>query len=234
VEGVKILARKLYELAGKNPELRFSPYCWRIRFALAHKDIEVETVPWHFTDTEALRFSGQARVPVLVDGDRTIHDSFAIASYLEEHYSDHPPLFPNGNLFGVRFINAWADSIVHPGISRLVVSDIVHILRPEDQAYFRESREKLFGRTLEEVTANRDQTVIDFRKLLQPVRIVLKSQPWLGGEQPDYSDYILAGSFMWARCVSRFEFLDPEDAVSEWFARVRGLFGGLGENAVRA
>jgi len=228
------LTRTLYELAGHNPDVRFSPYCWRIRFALAHKDLECATVPWHFTDPEALHFSGQARVPVLVDGDNTVHDSFAIAAYLEEQYSDHPPLFPSGSVAGARFINAWTDSIVHPALARLVVLDIWTILRPQDQPYFRQSREKLFGRTLEEVTANRDETVHDFRKLLQPVRIVLKSQLWLGGDQPDYADYVLAGSFMWARCVSRFEFLEPEDVIYEWFARVRALFGGLGENALRA
>ncbi len=228
------MARQLYELAGKNPELRFSPYCWRVRFALEHKDLECSTIPWHFTDTAMLKFSGQSRVPVLVDGDRTIHDSFAIASYLEEAYSDHPPLFPSGSVAGARFVNAWADTVINPGLARLVVLDIYNILSPKDQPYFRETREKLWGCTLEHLVSDRDVTVHDFRKSLQPARIVLKSQAWLGGDQPDYSDYALAGSFMWAHCVSQFAFLEPGDVIAEWFARVRGLFGGLGENATRA
>ncbi len=228
------MSRKLYELAGKNPELVFSPYCWRTRFALAHKDLECETIPWRFTDKAIIAFSGQPRVPVLVDGDRTISDSFVIAEYLEEHYSDHPPLFPSGSVAAARFVNAWADSVVNPGLARLVVTDIFKILSPKDQPYFRETREKLWGCTLEELTADRDTTVLAFRKSLQPARMVLKSQTWLGGDQPDYADYALAGSFMWAHCVSRFAFLEPEDVLSEWFARVRDLFGGLGENAKRA
>jgi hypothetical protein len=37
------MARTLYDLAGADPDLRFSPYCWRTRLALAHKGLEVET-----------------------------------------------------------------------------------------------------------------------------------------------------------------------------------------------
>lgn len=227
------MARILYELAGKDNSVRFSPYCWRIRFALAHKDLQAETVPWHFTDKQAIDFSGQGRVPVLVDGDKVVHDSFAIAAYLEDAYPDHPPLFPSGSLAEARFINAWADSTVHPLIARMVVSDIFNVIRLEDQDYFRETREKMFGRKLEEVTANRDETVVVFRAALQPVRIVLKAQEWLGGDQPSYADYILGGSLMWARCVSHFELLEEADVVAEWFARLRGLYDNLGERAKR-
>lgn len=228
------MAITLYELAGEDSELRFSPYCWRVRFALAHKDLPVETVPWYFTDPEALRFTGQGKVPVIIDGDTVVYDSFAIATYLETHYDDHPSLFPSANLAHARLINGWVDSTIHPYLGRMVVSDIVPVLAERDRVHFRETREKMFGRKLEEVTANRDQTVQEFRRALQPVRIALKSEPWLGGEQPDYVDYILAGSLMWARCVSRFEILEPEDVVADWFARVRGLFGGMAENARRA
>jgi glutathione S-transferase len=41
---------RLYDLAGAQPERRFSPYCWRIRLALAHKNLPVETIPWRFTE----------------------------------------------------------------------------------------------------------------------------------------------------------------------------------------
>ena len=37
---------RLYDLAGADPDRRFSPYCWRTRLALAHKELPVETVPW--------------------------------------------------------------------------------------------------------------------------------------------------------------------------------------------
>ena len=46
----------------------FSPYYWRVSMALAHKGLEVESIPWHFSEKEAISFSGQVRVSALVDG----------------------------------------------------------------------------------------------------------------------------------------------------------------------
>jgi glutathione S-transferase len=72
----------LHDLAGADPALRFSPYCWRTKFALAHKGLPVDTVPWRFTDTDAIAFSGQGRVPVIQDEVTVVSDSWAIAEYL--------------------------------------------------------------------------------------------------------------------------------------------------------
>lgn len=98
----------LYDLAGADPDLRFSPYCWRTRFALAHKGLPVTTIPWRFSDKAVIAFSGQDRVPVIRDGDRIVSDSWAIACHLDAAY-------PTPGLFGgaagqahARFINAWA------------------------------------------------------------------------------------------------------------------------------
>ena len=77
------MAIVMHDLAGQNPDLRFSPYCWRTRLALAHKGLEVETVPWRFTHRDALAFSGQAKVPVNRDRDAVVSDSWAIAGALE-------------------------------------------------------------------------------------------------------------------------------------------------------
>ena len=87
------MARKLFELCGTDPVRRFSPYCWRSRMALAHKGLEAEVVPWRFTETEALASAGSDKVPVLVDGAKTIADSWSIAEYLEECYPEAPNLF---------------------------------------------------------------------------------------------------------------------------------------------
>src|SRR5215469_14553619 len=101
----------LYDLAGADPDLRFSPYCWRTRFALAHKGLPVETVPWRFMEREAIAFSNQARVPVIRDGERIVFDSWTIAGYLEETYPALS-LFGNGGQAHAQFINAWADSVL--------------------------------------------------------------------------------------------------------------------------
>ena len=69
------MAITLYDLAGVEADRRFSPFCWRTRMALAHKGIEVETVPWRFTEKDRLPQPNGGRVPVIVDGGQVVHDS---------------------------------------------------------------------------------------------------------------------------------------------------------------
>ena len=219
------MARTLYDLAGADPDLRFSPYCWRARLALAHKGLEVETVPWRFTEKDVIAFSGQGTVPVLIDGETTVGDSWAIAVYLEERYPDRPSLFggPSG-VAPTRFVNAWADTILNPGIVRLILADIFAVLHDKDKAYFRQTREQRFGIPLEQVSADRDSRLPAFRQTLEPLRGMLQRQPYLGGELPIYADYIVLGSFQWARCVSSFELLEPDDPIAAWRARLLDRF----------
>ncbi|HEY7383610.1 MAG TPA: glutathione S-transferase family protein [Beijerinckiaceae bacterium] len=229
------MTRVLYDLAGADPAVRFSPYCWRARLALAHKGLPVETVPWRFTDKDAIASSGQGRVPVLVDGGKTVSDSWAIAVYLEDAYPDRPSLFGGaGGRNVTRFVNAWADTTLNGGIIRLVVSDIAAIVHDKDKAYFRASREQRFGMPLEEVTAGRAERVKAFRETLLPLRHTLSAQPYLGGAEPAYADYIVFGSFQWARCCSGFELLEPADPVASWRERMLDRFDGLARRAPRA
>ena len=87
------MAITLYDLAGVEADRRFSPFCWRTRMALAHKGLEVETVPWRFTEKDKLPQPNGGRVPVIVDGGQVVHDSSTIAEYLENRYPDRPSLF---------------------------------------------------------------------------------------------------------------------------------------------
>ena len=223
--------RTLFDLAGAEDERRFSPYCWRTRMALAHKGLTVDTVPWRFTEKAAIAPS--AKVPVLIDGETTIADSWAIAIYLEETYPDAPSLFGAPAAIPVtRFLNAWADRVLVPGIAPLIVRDIHDCLHEKDQAYFRTSREKAFGATLEQVMANRETRVEAFRRSLDPLRLVLRTQPFVGGAAPTYADYIAFGTLQWPRCTSSFPLLEPADPISAWFDTMLDLFDGLGRRAM--
>jgi glutathione S-transferase len=161
----------LYDLAGAEAERRFSPFCWRAKMALAHKGLAVETVPWRFTEKDKLPQPNAGRVPVLVDGARVVHDSTAIADYLEEQYPSRPSLF--GGEVGrglVRFVQNWTETVLQPGLIRLVLLDIYRHIGPEDQAYFRGDREKRFGTTLEEFVGDRAARLPAFRATLDPLR----------------------------------------------------------------
>ena len=56
--------------------------------------------------------------------------------------------------------------------------------------------------------ASRDKAVEGFRKSLDPLRLTLRTQAYLGGAAPNYADYIVFGAFQWARVVSPFKLLD--------------------------
>ena len=221
---------KMYDLAGADKNRRFSPYCWRIRMALAHKRLNVECMPWHFTEKDKIKFSGQERVPVLIDGSNTISDSWEIAKYLESAYPDRPSLkLDNGE---VLFIKFWSETVLHPELLQLLVLDIHDNLSLEDQSYFRESREKMLGKTLEEVVANRQEQLPRIQKLLTPLRSTLSKQEYLSGETPGFSDYIVFGAFQWARCVSGFSILNADDIVYKWRDKMLNIYEGLALSAV--
>ncbi|NKC34252.1 glutathione S-transferase family protein [Falsiroseomonas selenitidurans] len=219
---------QLFDLAGADPARRFSPYCWRVRMALAAKGLAVETLPWRFTEGARLAAHGAEKVPLLLHGDRAIADSWTIAEYLEDRFPDGPSLFGgDGGRALARFVNAWADSVQIPGIVRLVVADIPAVLDPADVAYFRTSREARFGQTLEAVQADRVAQVEVFRRSLLPLRLMLRAQPFLGGAAPLHADSIVFGGFQWARCVSPFPLLAADDPVAAWRQRMLDLHGGL-------
>ena len=222
------MARKLYELVGVEADRPFSPYCWRTRMALAHKGLAVECVPWRFTEKDAIAFSGQGRVPVLVDGDQTVHDSWTIAGYLEERYPDKPSLFDGltGKAMAAFFGN-WVDNAVNPAVMRVVLMDIYGQLREADKVYFRTSREERFGMTLEAIVADPEVKLTALRQVLQPARLTLQQQPYLGGAAPKYADYILFGAFQWARAVSPRQLLAADDPVAAWRARLLEAHGGV-------
>lgn len=226
------MARRMYDLCGADPAIRFSPYCWRTRLALAHKGLAVETIPWRFTEAATLRAHGAEKVPLLLDGDRAVADSWAIAEYLEDAYPDRPSLFGGeGGRALARFVNGWADATMIAGVARLVVSDIPALLGSEDRAYFVGSREKRFGMGLDQVTADRATRVVAFREALTPLRLVLRARPFLHGDAPAYADAIAFGGLQWARCVSPFPLLVPEDPVHAWRERMLDVYGGIARAA---
>ena len=223
---------RLYDLAGADPNRRFSPYCWRIRLALAHKRLAIETIPWRFTEKAEIAPSGSKTVPVLVDGDRWIADSWTIANYLEDAYPDSPSLFGSAAAQRLtRHYSSLADTLVTT-IFPFIALDILQRVADKDRDYFRTSREQRIGKTLEALVADRDARLAGFRASLAPLRATLKTQAFFGGDEPLYADYALFGQFQWARCISPFALLEEADPVKLWRDRLLDCFDGLAREAV--
>jgi glutathione S-transferase len=222
----------LYELAGADPELRFSPHCWKTRMALAHKGLEAKGVPWRFTDKDAIAFSGQGLVPVLLHDGAVISDSWRIALHLERDFPDRPSLFGGESAVPLAaFVNDWADNVLLPAIAHIIVLDIYERVDARDKDYFRSSREQRFGRSLEAVVADRPGHLANFRRALSPLRKTLKEREYLSGSAPAYADYAVFGMFMWSRCVSPVELLEPDDPVHAWRQRLLDAHGGMAGRA---
>lgn len=221
----------LFELKGKG-DLRFSPYAWRARLALAHKGLEAERMAIGFTEKAKIASGGYKQVPVLVDGGTEVPDSWAIACHLEDNYPDRPSLFggPVGRA-GACFINAWADSRLHPAMAPLILGDVFDRVEDADRAYFRETREARFGTTIEAVHAARDSKLAAWDEAMTPLRLTLKRQPYLSGEAPAYADYIVFGSLQWARCASPYPLFTREDPIHAWREHMLDLFGAMPRHA---
>jgi glutathione S-transferase len=226
--GDKEMALVLYELVGKN-DRRYSGYCWRTRMAIAHKGLDVTYEPFWHGDAARIAFSGQARVPVLLDGTHVVADSWSIACYLDDAYPDRTRLMDGRHGRALtRLINIWADTQIDIPIVRSSFLDILHNLHPNvDTANFRATREARFGKTLEALQAGHPANVTELNRNLAPLRALLREQKWVNGSEPAYADYIVFGSLQSPRCLVGRRFLEDDDPIAEWFARATRLFNGL-------
>lgn len=216
----------LYELAGADESRPFSPHVWKVRMVLEHKQLKYRTIPVRFVEIGAVEGGISKTLPIIRDGDKVVADSFAVARYLEETYPDRPTLFggPGGEA-AARFIERWAFTQLHPYLGSSALTDIYDRLDEGSKAYFRESREKRFGKTLEAAAAARDAGRDAFAARLEPLRSMLEFQPYIGGQQPLFGDYIVFGALQWMRIVSVYKFVD-EPGINAWFERCLDLFGG--------
>ncbi|MGF1535670.1 MAG: glutathione S-transferase family protein [Elainellaceae cyanobacterium] len=211
---------KLYELAGESDSYRFSPYCWRARLALAHKGIDVETVPWRFTEKDAIAFSGQGQVPVLVDGDRTVIDSWAIAEYLDDAYPENSVLGNGTTQALCYFVKCWDETVLQRYLGPLILLNVYEHLHPKDKDYFRGSREAKIGQSLEEFSVDLEAKLDAFRKVLSPLRRTVMNQPFIAGTAPKFADHIVMGRLQMARVVSPLPPLAEDDPIFEWQERM--------------
>lgn len=229
------MTRLLYALAGTDKTRQFSPHVWKTVMSLAHKGLDYETVPVGFTEIRTIENGSTATVPLLRDGDRLVGDSFEIALYLDAAYPERPSLFGGeGGKAMARFIENWSQSTLHMAVTRIAILAIHDLLGPVDRQYFRRSREERLGASLEDIAAAGRAEIEGFAKKLQPLRNMLKVQPFIGGEGPLFPDYIVFGALQWLRTTAGTKVLEEDDPVALWFARCLDLHGGIGHRVTAA
>jgi glutathione S-transferase len=208
---------------------RPSPYSWRIRYALAHKELDVEYRPMRFSDVETVqRLSGQRLVPILVDSQTVVHDSWKIATYLEDRFPDRPSLFGGATSRAVtRLLNHWADTTIRSPLLLLAIPELVQNLCPEDRDYFVRSREREFGMTVEQIRCQSARWRKQFEAACVPLEQLLREQEFIGGHSPRYADYIVFSHILRADLCCPKDVFQPDSAIALWRLRMCDLFDGL-------
>ncbi|MEM9357349.1 MAG: glutathione S-transferase N-terminal domain-containing protein [Pseudomonadota bacterium] len=226
---------QLYDLTDATRQVFFSPYCWRIRMALRHKGLDVESVPWHFTDKELIGQTGPPRVPVIVDGEKWVNESSTIAAYLDETYPDRPLLMKDAAaLASAQFVEAWCNFSVFAPMRAMAVMNVFKIIHEKDKAYFRESREKMLKTKLEQLSTDPIAEKAALTAALRPAEDLFGKQSFFGGDGPSYADYVLFGTLMWPYMVCPESPLEPDSNVAGWFDRLLDLNDGYARSAKRA
>ena len=221
------MSLKLFELVGTDESRPFSPFCWRTRMALAHHKglgAVFDPVVLH---REGRDRSAPFRKGAGADRRRNlVANSWAIANYLEDRYQDRPSLFggEGGRAMG-RMINWWGDVTVIGGMFPLIVaisatsSRWMRSIPQNPRGAFRQAAGRSGRRTR--------QIGRGISPRLDPMRLTLKTQAYLGGGAPNYADYIVFGAFQWARVVSPFKLLAEDDPVYRWREKLLDAFDGM-------
>ena len=229
------MALLLYSLCGANPRHFFSPHCWKAVMALAHKGLTFEEIPTTYARIKDIGEGFSSTVPILDDNGHLLSDSFNIALYLEEAYPDRPSLFGGeGGKALSRMVEGYSQMVIHTAIMRMALMDIHGALDEGDKAYFRESREQRLGQKLEELVVNRAQEEAAFAGKLEPMRHMLKFQPFIGGANPLFADYIVFGALQWLRVTAGLSMLAADDPVVSWLDRCLDLHESRGRTVTAA
>lgn len=218
---------KLYELIGRAG-LRYSLYSWRSRLALAHKGLAAEFVPVLMHDKASIAFSGGKTVPILVDGELVVRDSWRIAEHLDAHHAG-PSLLgtDEAGRGATQLACAWVDQALVSALAPLIAVDIARYIDPADVEHFTRQMEGYFGKTLAEAAAAREQAVKALRRTLDPARRTLARRRFIAGASPAYADIALFSIFQWARLTSAFDPLAPDDGpLQAWREAMLDAYGG--------
>ena len=108
-------------------QFRHSPYCLKVRMALAAKKLEYRTVEITpaIGQIDIFQKTGQRKLPVLFDKETTIHDSSSIIRHLEKIETE-PKLIPEvlKEASQAQIIENWADTTLARSIKIVFLEEL--------------------------------------------------------------------------------------------------------------
>jgi glutathione S-transferase len=208
-----------------------SPFVWATKYAVKHKGFELDIVPGGFTGIPERTGGKTERLPAIVDDGTWVLDSWGIVEYLDATYPDRPLLIPHESVAVLtRALDAWFWSTAVGPWMRSYCADYRDVCFEHDKEYITSTREVMLGARLEDLQAGREDRLAQISANLEPLRVALREQPFLGGSEPNYADYRIIGSVLWLASLAQVPALAADDPLRGWVDRVRDLFGGLGRH----
>ena len=193
-------------------QFELSQYCEKVRLILDYKELDyrkIEVTPG-VGQLELLQLSGQAKVPVLKDGDTIVADSTEIALYLDRKYPERPILPTEPRARGLcLLIEEWADESIglkgrkafvgalgrNPHLRRALLpaetpeplKDLVGVMPPSGLL-------EIFGKGLEAVGAGLEEAETGLKQDLEALCLLVQSGAYLtGSATPTLADLTVAG-----------------------------------------
>lgn len=186
-----------------------SPFCRKIRLALAEKRLEFTAVierPWERRE-EFLHLNPAGTVPVLVEADGSaVPDSTLIVEYLEEAYPGIA-LLPGtiAERVEARRLQAWFDQVFHSEVTVLLVYEKVHrrLARGSnpDMGLIREGLDSL-------------------RAHLEALGELAERRRWLAGDQFTIADLTAAAHLSCLDYLGDIPW-NQYEAAKEWYVRLK-------------
>lgn len=196
------MTRRLYAFS-------LSPWCRKVRLALAEKGLGVdlvETRPWE-RPRDLVRLNPAGETPVLVEADgRVVVDSTVICEYLEEAYPEHP-LLPRrlDERAEARRLVAWFDGRFRAEVTETLLDEkVMSRMRRDgvpDSAYIRIGAANL-------------------RAHLEYVAQLADRRNWLAGESLTLADFAAAGHLSCLDYIGAVEW-GAFPAARNWYARIK-------------
>ena len=109
-------------------QFRHSPYCLKVRMALDAKKLEYQTIEITpaIGQIDIFQKTGQKKLPVLFDAEKTIHNSSSIIRHLEK-IQIYPKLIPDNptQASQAQIIENWADTTLAKSIKIVFLEEII-------------------------------------------------------------------------------------------------------------
>lgn len=208
-----------------------SPFVWATKFALRHKGFDIALVPGGFTGILDRTGGRSERLPAIVDNGEWVLDSWNIAEHLDAKYPDRPMLMAHeGVAASTKVIERWLWDAAIWHWMKCFIKDYRDLSLPQDQDYVTRSREEKFGAPLDVLQVGREERLPGISASLEPLRSALREHRWLGGANPDYTDYRVIGAFLFISSISTIPVLAADDPLRDWIERCCDLYDGLGRH----